>query len=126
MTFGQPVEYAYSSNKPLTEKLRTGIYLSPSTDTPASISIFSFVSKKRVDSDNFRILKHIPDAWSKIDSQFFKPPDEEPLDDDIVEAISFPEPVIPTQNPSSLPATIVPGPPIRNSVDIIEQPTDIV
>jgi hypothetical protein len=58
--------------------------------------------EERIDSDNFRILKHIPDAWSKIDPHFFKPPDEEPLDDDVGESISIPEPVIPTQNPSSL------------------------
>jgi hypothetical protein len=108
--FVQPVKYTYPSNKPVTEKTRTGIYLGPSMDTPRSISIFSFVSRKRVDSDNFRILKHIPHIWSKIDPQFFKPPDEGPLDDDISGVIAILQPVIRTQNPSSLPATTIAGP----------------
>jgi hypothetical protein len=100
--------------------------LGSSTNTSGIVSIFSFVSRKRVDSDDFRVLKHIPDALSRLRNLLTKPPYEELLDDNIGEAILMPEQVIPTQNRSSLPATKIPGPPIRSSVDIIEQPTDFV
>ncbi len=74
LPFGTVVEYFIpkaSRASKFSEKSYTGIYLMPSERVANGISIYSFVTKKIVERISYRVLFHVPDAWTVISPKYF-------------------------------------------------------
>jgi hypothetical protein len=80
--FGTVVEYYVGKSSrtwKFGEKSYTGVFLDTSDTTAGAIKVFSFTTGKVVERISYRILMHVPNAWTLISPSYFifNGPDDE-------------------------------------------------
>ena len=75
LPFGTVVQYHLSKEQrgkfKFSSKAGIGIYLMPSTRVAGAISVYSFATKRIVDRRTYKIVSHVPPAWTTISPKYF-------------------------------------------------------
>jgi hypothetical protein len=74
---GTVVEYDVGEKKPdggfkFPQKTYTGVFIGLSDTIPGGIKIFSYVTKRIIERTSYRVITHVPDAWTHLTPQYFK------------------------------------------------------
>ena len=75
LPFGTVVQYHLSKEQrgkfKFAPKAAIGIFLMPSVKVAGAISVYSVATKRIVDRRTYRIVSHIPPAWTTISPKYF-------------------------------------------------------
>jgi hypothetical protein len=72
--FGHPVLYRVPKERRqsgLTERGRLGVYIGPSDSIEGGIRVYSYKTKRVIDTDTYELLEAIPNAWTKYNRELF-------------------------------------------------------
>ena len=76
--YGHPVLYLVpkeARTSGLTEKGRLGVYIGPAENIQGGIRVYSFKSKRVIETDTYELLDAVPQAWRTYPRDLFAPTD---------------------------------------------------